>query len=65
MKIGDWVEISIRIGDFSPGDTSKIVEIQGDFVDIEDCYGGKRGKKGRLGVQRIHVKDIRALQHDS
>ncbi len=53
LKIKDAVVVNKRIKNWSIGDMSYIVYESGQFIDIEDCNGGKRGNKGRLGVQRI------------
>ena len=50
LKRNDAVVIKKNISKWSVGDFSYIVYESGDYVDIEDVNGGKRGRKGRFGV---------------
>ena len=52
ISVGDWVEVVKRVGDWCVGDQSKVVYVSGDFIDVEDAFGGKRRKKGRDGLER-------------
>ena len=61
MKVGDWVEIindNAKYSKWSKGDIAKVLYISGQFVDIEDRWGGVRGKKGINGVQRFKKEDL-------
>lgn len=63
FKKGDWIEILVYKGSrFQPGDFSEVVFVSGEFVDIDDAYGGKRGKKGKNGTQRFHYTELKLLK---
>lgn len=58
LKINDAVVLTKGLNKWSAGDFSYICYESGEYVDIEDMNGGKRGKKGRFGVQRVNVKNL-------
>jgi hypothetical protein len=60
FKPGDLVDVLVRKGtQWSKGDLGIVVSISGEFVDLKDKFGGKRGKKGKNGTQRFHYTELK------
>lgn len=59
FEIGDWVQYIEKVGHHSIGDTSKVLYVSGEYLDLEDDFGGKRGKKGRKGIQRVKKYQVK------